>query len=346
MRNSKRRPRAKRVALITGINGQDGSYLAELLLSREYEVHGTVRSSNIEDPSKLERISHLLKEISLHACSIENHLAVYKLIAKVRPSNCYHLAASSFVSYDFDDETIITSTNFYATHFLLSCILELVPTCRFYFAGSSEMFGAVTVSPQNELTAFNPRSIYGISKLAAYHIVKNYREHHNLFACTGISFNHESPRRGLEYVTRKVTSAAAKIYLGLADSIELGNLEAKRDWGYAPDFINAMWKMLNESKTPTDYVIGTGQLHSVRELLETAFSAVNLDYRKYVRVNKKYFRPAEAKPLLADSAKIRAELGWKPSKTFKTIIEEMVGSDLKLLSSLSAHSHQRLFRRK
>lgn len=325
----------ERIALITGINGQDGSYLAELLLSKGYEVHGIVRREAIEDPShRLCNITHLLDGIKLHVGSVDNHLAVYKIINEVRPQECYHLAASSFVSYSFDDELSVLSSNFNSTHFLLASIKELVPTCRFYFAGSSEMFGETDTTPQNENTRFNPRSIYGISKVAGHHLVSNYRRQHKIFACTGILYNHESPRRGYEFVTRKITSAVAKIYLGKIDHIEIGNIEARRDWGYSPEYVEAMWRMINHSD-PDDYVIATGTTHTVRELLEMAFGVVGLNYPDWVRVNSAYFRPDEAVALAGDSTKAKKVLGWQAQKSLKDIVEEMVTADIRKLGDVS-----------
>jgi GDPmannose 4,6-dehydratase len=315
-------------ALITGITGQDGSYLAELLLKKGYEVHGTVRRSSLENSEKLAFLKDILPSLSLHTCSIDDHLSLYKVIQKVRPDECYHLAASSFVSYDFDDEASIISLNFISTHFLLSCIKELAPKCRFYYAGSSEMFGTADVTPQTESTSFNPRSIYGISKLSGFHVVRNYRSQHGVFTCTGISYNHESPRRGREFVTRKISMAVAKIHRGQADSLELGNLDARRDWGYAPDYVDAMWRITSLSESPEDFIIATGQTHTIRELLETAFGTVGLDYRKYVKVDQRYFRPSEKIPLCGDASKLTRSLGWKPTKDFATMIREMVQHDL------------------
>ena len=269
-----------KVALITGIAGQDGSYLAEFLLSKGYEVHGIVRRIAIEDAEhKLKNISHLLDKITLHTASLDNVLSLIKTVRDVSPDECYHLAASSFVSYSFEDEISILNNNVNSTHYLLAAIKEFSPQCRVYFAGTSEMFGTVTHSPQNEKTPFNPRSIYGISKVASYHLVKNYRELYELFACTGILYNHESPRRGYEFVTRKIVSAAVKIKLGLQEELILGNLDSCRDWGYAPDFVKVMWLML-QAATPDDYVVATGETHSVREFVETAFSCLDLDYEK------------------------------------------------------------------
>lgn len=322
------------VALITGINGQDGSYLAELLLSKGYEVHGIVRREAIEDPShRLINLRETIGRVTLHAGAIDNHLSLYKIINRVRPDECYHLAAASFVSYSLDDELSVLSSNFNSTHFLLASIRELVPECRFYFAGSSEMFGDAEVSPQNEIARFNPRSIYGISKVAGHHLVANYRRHHKLFACTGILYNHESPRRGYEFVTRKITSSVAKIYLKQADTIELGNLEARRDWGYAPEYVEAMWKMLT-ADVPDDYVIATGELHSVREFLEMAFAVVGLDYRDYLHVSSNYFRPDEQVPLVGDCGKAAARFGWRPRRKLADIVSEMVQADIQQLDAL------------
>ena len=259
-------------ALITGIAGQDGSYLAELLLSKGYEVHGIVRRIAIEDTEhKLKNILHIENKINLHVASLDNVLSLIKTVKDVAPDELYHLAASSFVSYSFEDEISILNNNVNSTHYLLAAINEFAPKCRIYFAGSSEMFGHVSQSPQDENTPFNPRSIYGISKVASYHLVKNYRQQYGTFACTGILYNHESPRRGYEFVTRKIVSSAVKIKLGLQKDLELGNLDAYRDWGYAPDYVKAMWLML-QAEEPDDYVIASGETHSVRTFAEIAFS--------------------------------------------------------------------------
>ncbi|HAR62478.1 MAG: GDP-mannose 4,6-dehydratase [Candidatus Margulisiibacteriota bacterium] len=323
----------KKKAIITGINGQDGSYLAELLLAKGYEVHGIVRRSSLENDKKLVNLKNSMDKIELHHCSMEDHLSLYKLISHIIPDECYHLAASSFVSYLFDDELSIVNTNFNATHYLLSSIKELVPNCRFYFAGSSEMFGEPETSPQDEECRFNPRSIYGISKLASYYVTKNYREQYGLYCCTGITYNHESPRRGHSFVTRKITSGVAKIVMGKARKLELGNLDTVRDWGYAPDYAQAMWLMLNNPLGPKDYVISTGIGHTVKNFLDVAFSLKGLDYRDYVEVNQKYFRPAEKKCLIGNSSLIKEELGWMPTKKFEDIITDMVLGDIDLLSN-------------
>ncbi|MBE9109571.1 GDP-mannose 4,6-dehydratase [Nodosilinea sp. LEGE 07298] len=319
-------------ALITGISGQDGSYLAELLLAKGYDVHGLVRRASIEDASRqLAKLGPLQEQITFHPAALENELSLYKLIAKVKPDECYHLAASSFVSYSFEEESSILTTNFSGTHFLLASLKEAVPDCRFFFAGSSEMFGTVDAAPQNEATPFNPRSIYGISKLASHHLVRNYRNQYGLFACTGILYNHESPRRDFKFVTRKITAQAARIKMGLDDTLYLGNLDALRDWGYAPDYVQGIWQMLQHD-VPDDYVIASGVNHSVQEFVNCAFSHLGLDYRAYVKVDPRFYRPAEEVPLRGDASKIRQILGWQPTKPFEAIVAEMVDHDLSLLT--------------
>lgn len=318
-------------ALITGVAGQDGSYLAELLLSKKYEVHGIVRRIDNENKeNKFTNIHHLLNKIKLYPISLDNPYDINKIIKKVMPDECYHLASSSFVNYTFDDEFSTFNNNVQSTHYLLAALRDHAISCRTYFAGSSEMFGRVTTVPQTEMTLFNPRSIYGISKLAGYHLTKNYRELHDMFICTGILYNHESPRRGFEFVTRKITSTVAKIVLGKENKLYLGNLDAVRDWGYAPDYVRAMWLMLQQEK-PDDYVIATGKLHSVREFVKYAFECVGLDYKKYVDVDPKYFRESEKTPLRGDSSKAQKILGWKSLKTMEEIIFEMIKHDLTLI---------------
>lgn len=319
-------------ALITGITGQDGSYLAEFLLAKGYEVHGIVRRTSIEDSAhKLSHLKGILNKIVLHTASLDNHLSLYKVINQVQPDECYHLAASSFVSYSFDDEFSILSSNFSGTHYLLASIKEIMPVCRFYFAGSSEMFGSASNSPQNELTPFNPRSIYGISKLSSHHLVRNYRERYDLFACTGILYNHESPRRDFKFVTRKITSSVAKIKLGLQDKLYLGNLDAVRDWGYAPDYIYSMWLMLQRD-TPKDYVVASGINHSVREFVQYAFNCVGLNYQEFIEVDQRFYRETEKIPLCGDSSQIQRELNWQSNRQLKDIIREMVENDLNFFS--------------
>ncbi|HQJ15653.1 MAG TPA: GDP-mannose 4,6-dehydratase [Candidatus Omnitrophota bacterium] len=321
----------KKRALITGITGQDGSYLAELLLKKGYEVHGIVRRVALEDTEHhLWRIRHIMKRLILHSGSMESYASIFKIIENVKPRECYHLAAQSFVSYSFEDEFSTINTNINGTHFLLSSIKEKAPQCRFYFAGSSEMFGKVRDVPQNEKTPFHPRSPYGISKVAGFDLTRNYREAYGLFACSGILFNHESPRRGYEFVTRKISMGVARIKLGLADSLILGNLDAKRDWGYARDYVQAMWRMLQRER-PDDYVIATGETHSVREFAQIAFAYAGLDWKKYVRVDKAFYRPAEVQVLVGDYGKAAAELGWLPKVKFRELVEMMVESDIKML---------------
>ena len=319
-------------ALITGITGQDGSYLAEILLAKEYEVHGIVRRVALEDPEhRMWRIRHLLKDIHLHSASLESYPSLFKVVHHVRPDECYHLAAQSFVSYSFEDEFSTLNININGTHHILSALKEVVPACRFYFAASSEMFGKVTEVPQNEQTPFHPRSSYGISKVAGFHLTQNYREAYQLHASCGILYNHESPRRGFEFVTRKITHQLAKIKLGLEHQLRLGNLEAKRDWGHAADYVRAMWLMLQQDR-PDDYVISTGICHSVREFCQIAFSHVGLDYEEYVVVDKRFFRPAEIDILLGNSSKAKEVLGWSYRRSFEDLVHEMVESDLEYIS--------------
>jgi GDPmannose 4,6-dehydratase len=323
-------------ALITGITGQDGSYLAELLLEKGYEVHGIVRRVALEDPfHRLWRIRHHLDKIQLHSASLESYASIFNVVEKLAPDECYHLGAQSFVSYSFEDEFSTIYSNINGTHYVLSAILQKAPECRFYFAASSEMFGKAKETPQNENTPFNPRSPYGISKVAGYHLTKNYREAYDLHATNGILFNHESPRRGLEFVTRKITSQAAKIKLGLENKIRLGNLDAKRDWGHAKDYVEGMWCMLQQKK-PEDYVLGTGSCHSVREFLEIAFGYLDLDPYRYLEIDEEFFRPAEVVLLQADASNAEKVLKWTPKISFETLIQEMVEKDLELYSSVKA----------
>jgi len=318
-------------ALITGITGQDGSYLAEFLLAKGYEVHGAVRRVALEDPEhRLMRLSAVRRQVTLHAASLESFASVYRLVAKVAPDECYHLAAQSFVSYSFDDEFSTLNTNINGTHFLLSAVRDLVPECRFYFAGSSEMFGKAEELPQTERTRFHPRSSYGISKVCGFELTRNYREAYGLHASSGILFNHESPRRGFEFVTRKITSGVARILAGQSQNIQLGNLEAKRDWGHAREYVKAMWLMLQQPE-PDDYVVATGETHSVQEFVELAFSYAGLDYRDYVATDPTLFRPAEVNLLLGNCAKARTQLGWMPSTTFEALVHEMVEADCRAL---------------
>lgn len=315
-------------ALITGITGQDGSYLAELLLSKGYEVHGIVRRVALEDPEhRLCRIRHIQKKLILHAGSLANYPSIFRIVEKIKPEECYHLAAQSFVSYSFDDEFSTISTNINGTHYMLSAIKDKAPKCKFYFAASSEMFGLVKESPQNESTPFHPRSPYGISKVAGFHLTQNYREAYGIFACNGILFNHESPRRGFEFVSRKITNAVARIKLGLDKELRLGNLEAKRDWGYAGDYVKSMWNMMQQ-KNPDDYVIGTGRMHTVEEFAELAFNTAGLNWKDYVVIDKNFYRPAEVHELKADSKKAKKILEWQPNTSFEELVKMMVDHDL------------------
>lgn len=317
----------RKKALITGITGQDGSYLAELLLSKGYEVHGVVRRVALEDPeSRLTRIHHILDRIHLHAASLESYGSIHNVIARVIPEECYHLAAQSFVSYSFDDEFSTFNTNINGTHHVLAALRNLAPKCRFYFAGTSEMFGKVEETPQTELTRFHPRSAYGISKVAGYELTRNYREAYGMYAVTGILFNHESPRRGCEFVTRKISLGVAQIVSGKTKSIHLGNLDAKRDWGHAREYVEAMWRMLQQPE-PEDFVIATGEAHSVRDFVEQAFALVGLDYRNYVVTDSVLFRPAEVEFLIGDASKAKKKLGWQHTIKLPELIREMVLSD-------------------
>ena len=315
-------------ALITGITGQDGSYLAELLLEKGYEVHGIVRRVAIEDPEhRLWRILHFRDRLHLHAASLESLPSIYRVFQAVKPDECYHLAAQSFVAYSFEDEFSTLNANINGTHYVLAALRDCAPGCRLYFAASSEMFGKVAQVPQNEETPFHPRSAYGISKVAGFHLARNYREAYGIKACSGILYNHESPHRGFEFVTRKITSHAARIKLGMAKEVRLGNLDARRDWGHAREYVRAMWMMLQQDQ-PDDYVIATGEQHSVREFADLAFTRLGLDYRDHVVVDPQFLRPADVETLLGDASKARQKLGWTYRVAFKDLVEEMVDADL------------------
>jgi GDPmannose 4,6-dehydratase len=315
-------------ALITGITGQDGSYLAEHLLELGYEVHGLVRRVALEAPeTRIGRISHLLDRVTLHSASLESYPSIFHVVSRYDFDECYHLAAQSFVAESFSDGFSTMNTNINGTHYMLAALRELQPKCRFYFAGSSEMFGKVQEVPQNETTRFHPRSPYGISKVAGFELTRNYREAYDMFCINGILFNHEGPRRGYEFVTRKVSSAVAKIKLGLASELRLGNLEARRDWGHAKDYVRAMHLMLQQPE-PDDYVVATGVSRSVREFCDRAFEEVGLDYRQYVKTDERFYRPAEVDQLVGDASKARDVLGWKPEYTFEQLVSEMVQADL------------------
>jgi GDPmannose 4,6-dehydratase len=314
-------------ALITGITGQDGSYLAELLLEEGYEVFGMVR--RLSAPNTW-RIEHLLDRVTLRTADLLDQLSLIRLIDEVRPHEIYNLAAMSFVPASWDQPMLTGEFNSQGVTRMLDAVRRVDPGIRFYQASSSEMFGKVREVPQSETTPFYPRSPYGVSKVFAHYITVNYRESYNLFAVSGILFNHESPRRGLEFVTRKVSDGVARIKLGLTDTLLIGNLDAHRDWGFAGDYVRAMWMMLQREK-PEDYVIATGVSHSVRELIELAFGHAGLDWQRHVRVDPALLRPAEVDHLLGDSSKARAELGWAPRVDFRQLIAMMVDADIQRL---------------
>ena len=318
-----------KVALITGITGQDGSYLAELLLSKGYEVHGIVRRVALEDEShRLWRIKKILDDVILHAGSLESYASLFNIILKIEPDEVYHLAAQSYVGYSFEDEFSTLNININGTHYLLSAVKEFAASkVKFYFAGSSEMFGKVKETTQNENTPFNPRSSYGISKVTGFYLSKNYREAYKLHTSNGILFNHESPRRGFEFVTRKISHGVARIKKGSLKKLKLGNLKAKRDWGHAKDYVEAMWLMLQQKK-PEDFVIGTGKQHSVEDFAKKAFSHVGLNYKDHIILDKNLIRPAEVDTLLANYAKAKKILKWEPKISFNDLVINMVEHDL------------------
>jgi GDPmannose 4,6-dehydratase len=316
-------------ALITGISGQDGSYLSEFLLNKNYEVHGLIRRVALEDEThRLWRLRNIRDKIHLHSGSLESFPSLAKIINKIQPDEIYHLAAQSYVANSFEDEFSTLNTNINGTHYMLASMKEFSPNSKFYFAGSSEMFGQTEETPQNEKTKFHPRSAYGISKVTGFELTRNYREAYNFFASTGILFNHESPRRGFEFVTRKISLAVAKIKNNLQKDLKLGNIKAQRDWGHAKDYVEAMWMMLQKDN-PEDYVIGTGEKHSVEEFLTIAFNHVGLNFKDYLKIDKRFFRPAEVDTLLADISNSKKKLGWMPKISFEELVKEMVESDLK-----------------
>jgi GDPmannose 4,6-dehydratase len=311
-------------ALITGITGQDGSYLAELLLAKGYQVHGMVRRSSTES---FERIAHLSGRIELHQADLLDQISLLSVLRESRPSEVYNLAAQSFVPASWLQPSLTGEFTALGVTRMLDAVKLVDPGIRFYQASSSEMFGRVRETPQNEATPFHPRSPYGVAKVYGHHITVNYRESFGLFAVSGILFNHESPRRGREFVTRKISEAVARLKLGLQDELRLGNLEAKRDWGYAPEYVEAMWRMLQRDQ-PSDYVIGTGEHHSCAEFVEIAFRHVGLDPADFVRVDPALLRPAEVDTLLADPTKARQELGWTARTRFEELARIMVEADL------------------
>jgi GDPmannose 4,6-dehydratase len=319
-----------RRAIITGITGQDGSYLAELLLSKGYEVVGVVRRSSAPN---YWRIQHLIDRVSLRPADLLDQLSLIRLVDEVRPHELYNLAAMSFVPASWDQPMLTGEFNAQGVTRVLEAIRQVDPAIRLYQASSSEMYGKVREVPQTELTPFYPRSPYGVSKAFAHYITVNYRESYNMFAVSGILFNHESPRRGLEFVTRKVTDAVARIKLGLTDTLALGNLDAHRDWGFAGDYVRAMWMMLQRD-SPDDFVIATGISHSVADLVQVAFDHAGLDWHKHVTLDPKLLRPAEVEHLVGDSSKARADLGWEPTVDFTGLVNMMVDADVERVAGV------------
>jgi GDPmannose 4,6-dehydratase len=318
-------------ALLTGITGQDGSYLSEFLLDRGYEVHGLVRRIALHDPERhLARLADIRDQLVLHAGSLESAASLHQVVERVQPDECYHLAAHSFVNASFEDDLSTLGTDIAGTHHVLAALTEAAPTCHFYFAGTSEMFGNADESPQRESSRFLPRSTYGINKVAGYHLTRNYRECFGVHASTGILYNHESPRRGHEFVTRRIAVGVARILAGQQKRLALGNLDARRDWGHARDYVRAMWLMLQQ-ETPDDYVVATGESHSVREFAELAFAVAGLDYRDHVYVDPELCRRAEDQPLVGDARKARERLGWHHQVDFAKLVREMVTAECESL---------------
>jgi len=318
-----------KTALITGITGQDGSYLAEFLLSKGYHVVGMVRRTSAND---LSRIEHIQDQITLAQGDLLDQGSLYEVFDTYRPDEVYNLGGQSNVQLSWSQAVLTAESTALGVTRLLDCLRQVTPRARFYQASTSEMFGEADKSPQTVHTRLNPRNPYGIAKVYGHLMVQNYRQQHGLYAVSGILYNHESPKRGLEFVTRKITHGAARIKLGLSDELRLGNLDAQRDWGFAGDYVRAMWLMLQADK-PQDYVIGTGQLHSVRDLCQAAFATVGLDYQNYVVVDPAFYRPAEAHPLVADPSRARRDLGWTPEVSFEALVRMMVAADLAALEA-------------
>ena len=318
-------------ALITGITGQDGSYLSEFLLEKGYEVYGMVRRASVE---RFDRIEHIQDKINLIQGDLTDQSSLDEAVKSIQPDEVYNLAAQSFVPTSWNQPTLTGEVTGMGATRILEAVRKIRPEARFYQASSSEMFGKVREVPQTELTPFHPRSPYGVAKVYGHFITVNYRESYDLFACSGILFNHESPRRGLEFVTRKITHSVAKIKFGLANELRLGNLDAKRDWGFAGDYVEAMWMMLQQDE-PDDFVVATGETHTVREFVELAFESAGLDWKKYVVIDPKFLRPAEVELLVGDPAKAEANLGWKPKVSFPELVKMMVDSDIKAFSGKS-----------
>jgi GDPmannose 4,6-dehydratase len=314
-----------KIAVITGISGQDGSYLAELLLKKKYKVYGIL---NPQKKKNLKNLKEIKKKLFFKNIDLNNYKKIKDLIRKIKPSEFYHLAAQSFINYKFEDEFFKLNPNINGTHYILSAIKQFSPKTKFYFAASSELFGNVKKSPQNEDTKFNPRSAYGISKVAGFYLTKNYREAYNIHACSGILYNHESPRRNENFVSRKITKNLSLIIKGKVKKISLGNINSKRDWGHAKDYVYAMWKMM-QLKKPQDFVIGSGKIHTVKDFIKLAFKYANLNYKKYIKIDNKLFRPNDKIILKANFSKAKKILKWKPTITFKSLVKEMVEYDLR-----------------
>jgi len=314
----------KRVAIITGITGQDGSFLAEFLIQKNYQVIGIIRNRNIKN--RFWRINHIKDKIKFITIDINNYKIVSKVLKRIKPDEFYHLAAQSFINYKFEDEFFKLNPNINGTHYILSALKDYSPKTKFYFAASSEIFGNTKTVSQNENTPFNPRSAYGISKVTGYLLTKNYRDAYGLFSCSGILFNHESGRRSVSFVTRKIIKGLVDIKAGRTKKIILGNINAKRDWGHAKDYVEAMWKMLQQ-KIPNDFVIGTGKLHSVKDFLKISFEQCNLDYKKYIIIDKKFWRKNDKFTLKANPHKARKILKWKPKIRFKDLIIDMIKNE-------------------
>ena len=323
-----------KIALITGILGQDGSYLAELLLNKGYSVHGVVKKESYTDKKKFWRIKKILRDLVLHSHNLDNLESFYSILEKVNPSEVYHLAGQSYDGHSFKNEFYTFKNNIDSTHYILSSINKFNNKIKFFFAGSSEMYGNVTSFPQNEETIFNPVSAYGISKVTAYLLVKSYRSQFNFLGSTGILFNHESPRRDLYFVTRKISNGVARIKKGLQKKITLGNIKSNRDWGHAKDFVNAMWLMLQQNK-PDDYVIGTGKKHSVLDFANKAFAHVGLNYKDFIDLDKNLIRSEKSDNRVADCTKAKKVLNWKPKFSFDQLVSDMVESDLELVTNNS-----------
>ncbi len=324
---------AQKTALITGITGQDGSYLAEFLLEKGYQVCGMVRRSSTEN---FQRIEHLRDRLQLCQADLLDQTSIAQVLEQVRPDEVYNLAAMSFVPTSWQQPVLTAEFTAVGVTRLLDALRQICPKARFYQASSSEMFGKVRETPQREATPFHPRSPYGVAKVYGHYLTVNYRESYGLYACSGILFNHESPRRGLEFVTRKISHGVARIKLGLAKELRLGNLQAKRDWGFAGDYIRAMWLMLQQAEAD-DYVVGTGETHSVEEFVQIAFDRVGLDWREYVVVDPQFYRPAEVDLLLADPSKANQNLGWKPRVSFEQLVTMMVDEDVATLRRTTQH---------